>query len=152
MNLNLEGNICNRFVGILQIHELHKNGNLIIKNAPNVITYDARTIMSYLLAGEQSASKSIATLRVGTNATAETRNDTALGTQVDSVAVTYTFPNVDRVQFEAILPNTTPANGFALVEAGLFNTDSQMFSRQTYSVITKTSAIQLKYIWTIIFT
>ncbi len=150
--LNLEDNTYNRYAGVLEIHELHKNGDIIIRQTPNVITYDARTIMTYLIAGETLTNKYVRYLKVGTINTAPTRGDTALYNLVDTVTVTYTFPQVDRVVFEGILPDVTPCNGSTLREAGLFNTDGQMFARQVYGDIAKTSAIQLKYIWTIIFT
>lgn len=152
MNLDLSDNIFNKMLGMLSIHEIHDNGFEKIHHAPNVITYDARTIMSYLLVGEQAADTWVRYLNVGTDNTAPTRNDTALLSQVDSLSVIYTHPDVDRVQIEAILPNVTPANGSTLREAGLFNMASGMFSRQVHGDIAKTSAIQLKYIWTIIFT
>ena len=152
-NLDLSNNIYSGYSGVLQIQHLDKDGNIIkVTHAPNVITYDARTILTYLLAGDSSAAKFVKYLNVGTVVTAPTRSDTALLGQVDQVALTYTFPAVDRVTFEGILPNVTPANGSTLREAGLFNEDGQMFARQVYGDIAKDAAIQLKYIWTIIFT
>jgi hypothetical protein len=152
ISLDLEHNLMYRYTGILQIHEIYSDGNIIIRHAPNVITYDARPIMTYLLAGENLANKYIQFLKVGTVNTAPTRSDTALLNLVDTVGVTYTFSAVDRVVFEGILPNTTSCNGQTLREAGLFNNAGQMLARQVYGDIAKTNAIQLKYIWTIIFT
>lgn len=153
LQIDLSNNYYNKYVGILQIQHMDVNGNILkITNAPNVITYDARTIMTYLIAGNNLTSKYLKYLKVGTDNTVPSRSDTALIALVDSVAVTYTFPNIDRVVFEAILPNVTPANGNTLREAGLFNEDAQMFARQSHGDIAKTAAIQLKYIWTIIFT
>jgi hypothetical protein len=152
VNIDLSENVVGKYIGMLEIHELYADGHTIIKHAPNVITYDARPMLAYLLAGEDSVNKFVNTLKVGTVSTAPTRSDTDLGTVNDSVPVIYTFPAVDRVVFEGILTNSSPANGAALVEAGLFNNSNQMFSRQVYPVVTKTAALQLKYIWTIIFT
>jgi hypothetical protein len=152
MNIDLSDNVFSKYVGVLQVHEIHKNGDIKIHHAPNTITYDARTIMTQLLAGDSLVERYAKFLKVGTSNIAPTRNDTALGGLVDTVALTYTFPDVDRVQFEGILPNTTPANGSTLREAGLFNNNGNMFARQVHGDIAKTSAIQLKYIWTIIFT
>ena len=151
-NLDLGESVYNKYVGTLQIHEIHDDGNVIIRKAPNIITYDAREILAYLLAGDNLVDRYVKYLQVGDDVTAPTRNDTTLANSVDTVGVTYTFPLVDRVQFEAILPNVTPANGSTLREAGLFNNSGKMFSRQVHGDIAKTSAIQLKYIWTIIFT
>lgn len=150
--IDISDNMANKFVGVLEIHEIHDNGEVVVRHTPNVITYDARRIMSYLLSGENRDNKYAKYIRVGTNNTAPTRSDTALVTEVDNFALTYTFPAVDRVVFEGILPNVSPANGQTLREAGLFNNDAQMFARQIHGDIAKTSAIQLKYIWTIIFT
>ena len=150
---DLNDNVYKGYRGYLQIQELDAQGKLIRSiNTPNVITYDAREMLTFLLAGYQSASTYAKYLRVGTDNTAPTRDDTALGNQVDSVELTYTFPDVDRVQFEGILPNTTPSNGYTLTEAGLFSENDNMFARQIYDGLGKTSAVQLKYIWTIIFT
>jgi len=151
INKDLSNNIYNKYVGTLEIHEIHKDYEKIHK-APNVITYDARQVLSFLIAGDNLVDRYIKYLQVGTDITVPTRADSALGGTVDTVEVTYTFPDIDRVQFEGILSNTSSANGYELVEAGLFNNSGQMFARQAYPIITKTSAIQLKYIWTIIFT
>ena len=151
--IDLSECVVPKYTGILHIEHLDKDGNVLhVTHSPNTITYDARTLLTYLLAGQSMSNKYVNALAVGTNGTAPTRNDTALGTQVDTLPVTYTFPQSDRVVFEAILPNSTPANTSTLREAGLFNTDLNMFARQAYGDIYKSSAIQLKYIWTIIFT
>lgn len=151
--IDLSDNIMKKYTGILQIQELDAEGNVIkLHLAPNTITYDARAIMSQLLAGDNLTDRYVKYIKVGTSNTAPTRSDTALVALVDTIDLTYTFPAVDRVVFEGILPNVTPANGSTLREAGLFNNNGQMFARQVYGDIAKTSAIQLKYIWTIIFT
>jgi hypothetical protein len=151
-DIDLGDNLVGKYVGILEIHELYDDGRFIIKHAPNVITFEARRILTYLLAGEDSVNRFVNTLKVGTSNTAPARTDDNLGSVKDSVPVVYTFPDIDRVRFEGILTNASPANNEALVEAGLFNNSSQLFARQVYPVVTKTSALQLKYIWTIIFT
>lgn len=152
MNIDLSDNVYNKYIGMLSIEEIHDNGSTKIHHSPNVITYDARTIMSYLLVGEEAVNKFVKYLKVGNDNTTPTRNDTGLITLADTLSVTYTHPDVDRVVIEAILPNITAANGTTLREAGLFNNDGQMFSRQVHGDIAKTSSLQLKYIWTIIFT
>jgi len=150
---NLEDNVYNKYRGILQIQELDASGKVLRHiSTPNVITYDARTMLTYLLAGNTVADNYVKYLIVGTDSTAPTRNDTALGVQVDSVSLTHTFTDVDRVQFEGILPNTTPANGYTLTEAALKSEGGKIFARQIYGGLAKTIAVQLKYIWTIIFT
>jgi hypothetical protein len=150
--IDLADNVMPKYAGVLQIQGIHEDGSVVELYASNVITYDARTIMTHLLAGYDHPNRYVQTLKVGTVSTAPARTDTDLGNVVDSVGVVYTFPNVDRVVFEGILATSSPANGQGLVEAGLFNASGFMFARQVYPVISKTNALQLKYIWTIIFT
>ena len=155
LNVDLTDNLVGKYTGTLQIHHLDENGNTLkITHAPNTITYDAREVLSYLLAGQTSANKFVKYLHVGTNPQVPSRADVGLISDIPTaaVALTFTFPAVDRVTFEGILPNVSAANGSILQEAGLFNEDGDMFARQVYGVIDKELAIQLKYIWTIIFT
>jgi hypothetical protein len=152
MNIDLSDNVMTKYTGVLQIHEIHEDGSIKIHHAPNTITYGARGIMSRLIAGFNPLTNYVNQLNIGTINAVPARTDTALGNQIDSIALTYSFPDVDRVVFEGILPNVTPANGYTLREAGLFNSNLQLFARQVYGDIAKTSAIQLKYVWTIIYT
>jgi hypothetical protein len=152
LDIDLGENLVGKYTGILQIQALYEDGTTVTLNAPNVITYDARPMMAQLLAGYDSINRYAKYLKVGTVSSAPARTDTNLGNVVDTVGLVYTFPAVDRVTFEGILATSSTANGFGLVEAGLFNETGFMFARQVYPVITKTNALQLKYIWTIIFT
>jgi hypothetical protein len=152
--LDLSHNFYNKYAGFLQIHHLDAEGKVLhITDAPNVITYGARSILTHLIAGDSLSNTYINSLEVGTDNTVPARTDTALGNKVDEVGITYEYPVIypDRVVFTGILPNTTPANGSTLREAGLTNSNGELFARQVYGDIAKTAAVQLKYIWTIIF-
>ena len=140
--------------GELIIKSLDKQGNTFIYKTPNVIVYDAKATMAYLLSGDSSALLSLGYLGVGENNTAPTRADTALLSSVTQVAFTaHTYPAAGQVEYTAILDFVSPANGYILREAGLFsNNGTTMFSRQVYGDIEKTASSQLQYIWRIIFT
>jgi len=142
------------YEGQLIIKSVDLNGNEFTYKTPNIITYGARDVMSHLLVGDDVATLKLANLAVGLNNTAPTRNDTSLANELLQVAFTsHTYPDVGQVEMTAILDFSSPANGQVLNEAGLICADgSTLFARQVYGDITKTSSLQLQYIWRIIFT
>jgi len=142
------------FEGQLTIKSIDRQGNEYVYETPNVITHDARNVMSHLLAGDSVANFQLNYLAVGINNTAPTRNDTSLANEVLQVPyTTYTFPDLGQVEFTAILDFSSPANGEVLNEAGLICSDgTTLFARQVFGDITKTSALQLQFIWRIIYT
>lgn len=142
------------FEGKLTIKSIDKNGNTYIYKTPNVITFGARDVMAHLLVGDDVTNYKLANLAVGLDNTAPTRDDTALANELLQVSfTTYTFPAAGQVEMTAILDFSSPANGNVLNEAGLICADgTTLFARQIFGDITKTSALQLQFIWRIIYT
>ena len=140
--------------GQLTIKSIDRQGNEFIYHTPNVITFDARDVMAHLLVGDNVATYQLAFLAVGLNNTAPTRSDTSLANELLQVPfLSYTFPAAGQVEITSVLDFVSPANGQILNEAGLMcNDGTTMFARQVYGDIEKTSALQLQYIWRIIYT
>jgi hypothetical protein len=145
---------CKPYEGRLIIKSIDKNGNVFVYDTPNVITFGARDVMSHLLVGDSVTTYKLAYLAVGLNNTAPTRDDTSLANQLLQVPFTnYTFPTTGQVEMTAVLDFTSPANGQVLNEAGLICADgTTLFARQVFGDITKTSSLQLQFIWRIIYT
>jgi len=89
-------------------------------------------------------------LGVGTGTTAVAAGDTTLESEQFRGAITKRT-SVSGAFTMAYYLSSTQGNGNDLTEAGLFDTSSggSMFSRVTYSAITKTSSIAVMYSWTI---
>jgi hypothetical protein len=142
------------YEGQLTIKSIDRKGNVFVYDTPNVITFAARPVMAHLLVGDNVTTYKLANLAVGLNNTAPSRDDTSLANELLQVPfTTYTFPEDGHVEMSAILDFSSPANGQVLNEAGLICADgTTLFARQVYGDITKTSALQLQYIWRIIYT
>lgn len=142
------------YEGKLTIKSIDRQGNVFIYKTPNVITFGARDVMAHLLVGDNVSTYKLANLAVGLDNTAPTRNDTSLANELLQVPfTTYTFPAAGQVEMTAILDFSSPANGQILNEAGLICADgTTLFARQVFGDITKTSALQLQFIWRIIYT
>lgn len=142
------------YEGQLTIRSTDRQGNVFTYKTPNVITFGARDVMAHLLVGDDVTNYKLANLAVGLNNTAPTRSDTTLANELLQVSFTsYSFPAAGQVEMTAILDFTSPANGQILNEAGLICADgTTLFARQVFGDITKTSALQLQFIWRIIYT
>ena len=140
--------------GELTVIATDKDGNTHIYDTPNTIVFDARDIMAALLVGDDVPNNRISKLGVGLDGTAPVRENTELGNEllkVDSAG--YTFPEIGHVEITALLDYASGANGREIREAGLFTGDgTRMFARQVFGTITKSSSLQLQFIWRIIFT
>ena len=83
---------------------------------------------------------------VGTGTTSATVNDTALGTEVFRQTITaVTSPFL--AMFEMVM-TTVDATGSSLSEFGLFNNTTgsgDMFLRNTFAPVDKTSAIEIQF-------
>lgn len=143
--------------GELTVVSIDKNGNVLHEyETPNTIVFDARDIMAQLLVGDSVSTVKIGKIGVGVGSVAPARADTSLVNEILKVDITgYDFPvgNPGHIEITALLDYTSGANGQDLTEAGLFTTDgTKMFARQIFGSITKTSSLQLQFIWRIIFT
>ena len=145
------------YEGKLEIRSINRQGRVIhVWKTPNVITFDARVIMSHLLVGDLVNTYKIGFIAVGLGNTAPQRSDTALISEIHQQAIEpFDFPDGDtgQVEITATLDFSSPANNNTLREAGLMSIDGvTMFARQVHGDIFKDSGIQLQYIWRIIFT
>lgn len=123
-------------------------------HSPNTIVHKARDIMAHILVGDGATNRKISKLGVGESNIAPVRTDEALKDEVLKVdIISNTFPAEGQVEMTALLDYNSTANGKTLQEAGLFTSDNTlMFARQIHASITKTSSIQIQYLWRIIFT
>ena len=145
------------YEGKLEINSLDRSGKIVHSwKTPNVITFDARIVMSHLLVGDSVNTYKIGYIGVGTGNNAPARSDTALVAPIHNQAIEpFDFPNGDsgQVEISATLDFTSAANGNTLREAGLISADgTTLFARQVHGDIAKDAGIQLQYIWRIIFT
>lgn len=85
-------------------------------------------------------------MAAGTDSTAASQEDTALGNEKLRSLIEITSSTADSVTF-TITVLTTQGNGNALREAGLFSaaTAGVMFNRFIHSTITKSNVIELQY-------
>jgi hypothetical protein len=87
---------------------------------------------------------------IGTDATAETAADTALGTEVfRDVFDETTYPAGGAVRFEMVVETTEPgAQPVTLYEAGIFDAGNVLIARKTYGAITKSNSFAFSYRFT----
>jgi len=142
--------------GKLEIRQIDRKGNIFVYKTPNVITFDARVVMSHLLVGDQVSDYKIGFIAVGVGSVAPARSDTALVQEIHQQPIEpYDFPDGDtgQVEITATLDFISSTNNNTLREAGLVSLDgSTLFARQVHGDIYKDSGIQLQYVWRIIFT
>lgn len=86
----------------------------------------------------------ISNILIGTDATAPSKTDTALGNQVASKAATPDDGGVGEVTHEATL-TTSENNGDTLREAGGENDAGELESHLVHSDLDKTSSIEVVY-------
>jgi len=95
-----------------------------------------------------SASTAPLTLAIGTDTTSAIDTDTALGAEVIRKSFSATSTSPFNVVFEALL-STVEATGSTTSEVGLFNsttgTAGEMFVRNTFAPISKTSSIEIQF-------
>jgi hypothetical protein len=81
----------------------------------------------------------------GTGTTSPTKADTTLATETVRNALTSKLPGSQEIQFEGLL-TSAQGNGTTISETGLFNAGAvgDMFARQTFAGIAKTSALEIQ--------
>lgn len=89
---------------------------------------------------------------VGTDATATSASDTALGAEVFRDVIATKIKGSQEIAIQSVL-GSTQANGNTLEEAGLFNDASAgtMYARVTISPVSKTALISVLITWTLSF-
>lgn len=108
------------------------------RNGENVITTNGlEYLASYLHSANTAGSWTMQYVAIGTDSTAETNSDTALGTELSrhTGTVTYTSGGI----YEVVATFAAGSGTGAIVEYGLFdaNTGGTMLNRSTEAVINK---------------
>ena len=85
-------------------------------------------------------------IATGTDSTAETDEDTTLGSESGRRAFDTKTATTDQITYTVIFP-ITQLNGQTLREAGVFNASlsGDMFNRFTHSAITKSPSVEVQY-------
>lgn len=112
----------------------------------NLVVTLGKSNVARLLAGE---GKKIGKIAVGTSGTAPTPSDSSLTGAFSKVIASYTFPEVNSVQFSWSIEETE-ANGMTIREFGLLLDDGTLFARKTRSDIIKTAGVRLVGTWKIV--
>ena len=104
----------------------------------NVITTNGlEYLASYLHSAATSAQNTLVYIAIGTDSTAETASDSALGTEISrhTGTASYTSGGI----YEVVATHGAGSGTGAIVEYGLFsaNTGGTMFSRDTEAVVNK---------------
>lgn len=119
---------------------------------PNaVITTTGKNI--YLARGHGTSSAKLSVFSVGTDSTAATVNDTALGAAVaisggntKAISSTSVDTTIIETEIRGFL-DSGEANGKTLVEAGLLNTDGQLITHDVFNAFAKDSTGEITFIW-----
>lgn len=162
-----------RMVGTLTIHVRDADTGRVLRTVQkrNTITFDAGDIVRSLLAQRATdpapAEYSFGSMRFGTSATAPTRSQTDLITEISAVRKELLDgQKTDGVSGEITLDATLASgdgNGNTFQEAGVFTLGAgvysanpggslKMFSRQIHSGLAKTAMVVFDYNWTFQFT
>ena len=134
--------------GVVTITARHASGLVTRETVRNTITFAGLNLIRDLLRNASSAR--LTHFAVGTSDTSPAATQTALGSEEWRDAITQT--QVTNAAFtERLYVPGAQANGVSLTEVGLFTaaSDGIMFSRATYSPITKTTALAITFAWAI---
>lgn len=122
----------------------------------NLITTDGKKIMLDRTFNSSPTRSAVSQFKVGTGTTLPSLSDTDLETPVNIDGDNFKnlisgYPLIDFINIQATSRGillSTEANGNALTEFGLVNTDGTplLFGRATYNQINKTSSIEIAYI------
>lgn len=122
-----------------------------------IITGSGRNLMLHRVFTAAPTITAVTKFRIGTGQTAATRNDTALqyglsgwnGGDDDKDFVSG-YPSFDTVTQNVTLRGfvaSTQGTGKSLAEVGEFNEDGWMFSRDTFTAMSKTDQQEISLIW-----
>lgn len=108
-------------------------------------TDDGKNIIRDFMAGSSPTAPTH--IAFGTDTTAFNAADTALGSEVQRIAIDTTTTSNKKVVYNATL-STAQANGNNLSELGMLNSDSagDLFQRATFNAVSKDNTISVKAI------
>lgn len=113
----------------------------------NLVVLNGRNLTRDLLGGDFNRDPNI--IAVGTDNTAVTDGDTALGTEVFRNLITARIQGSSKITYQLFISDTQ-ANGNTLVEAGLINERNgadTLFARIVFAPIVKTGAVTVTITW-----
>lgn len=136
--------------------EIIRDGKIVDRiEQENLVVNGARTVIVNLLAGANQQANTVKKIAIGTDNTAPTLSDTALGGEVARVPIiNYNFPDFNIVEFEAYVDQDT-ANNNTIQEIGLFtegdanNPQGTLVARTVVSPIVKDSSFAFYIRWQI---
>lgn len=155
--------------GVLSVRARNVRTGEVVRNYTirNVITDKAEEVLIDLLLLISQPSNALAQIRVGTDATAPTREDPGLyapvggessalpgpGEYGGNIDISAKIPSYVTGSFEvqATFSELSEFVG-SVAEAGLFAANDKMFARQVHPAIPKDGTIAIDYSWTISFT
>jgi hypothetical protein len=139
-----------KLMGRLDIVVTSEDG--VIKQKESVENLVVTTGKNYVASRMAGTSSSVMShMAIGTDSTAASAGDTALGSESARAALTSTTVNNNDVVYVATFPAGTPSSAAAVTEAGIFNASSggTMLCHTVFSVINKGTSDSLTITWTV---
>jgi hypothetical protein len=129
--------------------KIYKNGKLIEDSVDrNLVVTLGKKNLARLLGG--GTAYAVTNFKAGTNATSPAANDTAITSPFSKAITTVSYPVDGQVQFDFSI-ELSEANGKAIAEFGLYDSNGVLFARKTRAVINKDNTIRIAGTWNIIF-
>jgi hypothetical protein len=114
----------------------------------NLVVTLGRNNIARLIGG--GGGYAITDFKAGTSGTAAAAGDSSITSPFSKAITTVSYPVDGTVQFDFSI-ELSEANGKAIQEFGLFDSDGVMFARKTRAVINKDNTIRIVGTWKIIF-
>lgn len=129
--------------------KVYKDGVLVEDSVEHnlVVTLGRKNIARLIGGGTAYA---VTDFKAGTNATAPAAGDTSITSPFSKAITTVSYPVDGTVQFDFSI-ELSEANGKAITEFGLYDSNGVLFARKTRAVINKDNTIRIAGTWKIIF-
>lgn len=129
--------------------KIFQNGVLIEDSVDRnlVVTLGKKNLAKLLGGGTAYA---VTDFKAGTNSTAPAASDSSITSPFSKAITTVSYPVDGTVQFDFSI-ELSEANGKAIAEFGLFDSNGILFARKTRAVINKDNTIRIVGTWKIIF-
>jgi cobalamin-dependent methionine synthase I len=130
--------------------KVYRSGILIEEyEEHNLVVNGSRTEMAHAVAGDTD--HRITKIAFGTNGAEPESSDTVITNQYVKSISGFSFPAIDRVQFDWELMESED-NGMAILEFGLLTANGTLFARKTRTLpIYKADDIRIEGHWAIVF-